>query len=180
LFATAHNRIDPICIESTTLDLVLPLSTPCTISTDAVEITIQCIIDIAITDEIIIPSNYTSAPKFRNIHLEIPCSVTHPPTAYEMDQHNNTNDEDDNDHSSDDYERMRMAEQYENEYCRIIKDSMMGIESNDDEEEELIRQQQNSSSMFQTNDIKDDLKILSLSMADRCNILPKVSYNHSR
>ena len=81
LLDTAHvARIDPACMESVSLSMTLPLSAPCTVETERVEVRIRCIVDVCCGN-----ANASSGAQenYRNLRLEIPCQVVHATHAWE-------------------------------------------------------------------------------------------------
>jgi hypothetical protein len=135
LFDTAYEELDPETVECVTLNLVLPTSAPCSILTDMLEISVQCLIDIAIAS--------TKGDEYRNLRLEIPCQVQHGIFDWERNGEDN-----------DDSPGKRAFEE--------LLES--GVERINDPKDPRC---------FRYKDIKDELKILSLSMADSCGLRPK-------
>jgi len=92
LLDTAHvGPLDPNCVESTSMQLLFPQSTPVSVSTNFVCIQHRCAIDIAVRD-----SGGKSKTGFRNLRLEVPCNVFDAPSAFEIgdetDQHDTQTD----------------------------------------------------------------------------------------
>jgi len=151
LFDTAHvPNLDPACIESVSLPLLLPLDAPVSVATAQVEIFIRIVMDLVVgtttttantstTDggtSTTSASAATAAKTFRNLRLEIPCSVVHAPFAWELDQDDDRDPEE------------------------------------EEEEPEETTQPGAHARFFPTSDIHKELKILSLCLADRCHLRP--------
>jgi hypothetical protein len=75
VFGTAHEWVSSTTTECVSLTLILPETAPCSIATPHVEISVQCLVDIAISQD---------AKKFRNLRLEIPCRVQHALADWEL------------------------------------------------------------------------------------------------
>jgi hypothetical protein len=134
LFCTAHQAIDPDTTECTSLRLHLPISAPCSIQTDSIEINIRCIVDIAV--------GTPSGDGFRNLHLEIPCQVTHALSDWER-----PDDEDDESPATRAFEEFLHSRSFPN--CDPFDPQS-----------------------FTYDGIQEELKILSLAMADACRLRP--------
>lgn len=134
IFDTAHERIDPQCVERTCLHLTLPLETPSSIETEFVQVSTKCIVDIAVGN--------MKGDGFQNLRLELPCQVTHSVAGYERS-------EDDEQH------RPSIAE-------------LLRLENADYRSDDPA-----DPSSFETNDIRDDLKILSFVMTGKCGLRPQ-------
>jgi hypothetical protein len=137
LFSTAHEQIDHTT-ECVPLNLLLPETAPCTVTTAAVDISVQCLVDIAV--------GTTKGDGFRNLRLEIPCHVVH---------------------AVSDWERKGEDECEDSLGARVFQELFESrIERSSDPTD---------SSSFRSNDIQDELKILSLLMADTCGLRPEPS-----
>jgi hypothetical protein len=136
LFSTAHQYVDPDCIEQVALQLLLPLDAPCTIKTDAVSIAIRCLVDIAVEG--------TGKEEYQNLRLEVPCEVTHSLAAYER------NEEEDGLHQ------------------HLSIDELLGHRERDDQTLDPT-----DPASFPLTGISEELKILSLRMADTCGLRPQ-------
>jgi hypothetical protein len=134
LFCTAHQSIDPDTTECVSLRLHLPISAPCSIQTEAIDINIRCIIDIAV--------GTPSGDGYRNVHLEIPCQVTHALSDWERPN------EDDDESSA-----QRAFEDLLHSRASPCCDPL-------------------DPESFTYDDIQEELKILSLAMADACRLRP--------
>ena len=146
LLDTAHvARIDPSCVESVSLSLLVPLSAPYTIETERVEVRIRCIIDICCSD--IDDLAQKGKEDYRNLRLEIPCQVVHATGAWE-------------------------EEKVEAGLDELSSHSFGGFHE-DTEVQDYIPEDPRS---FPANDIEDDLAILSLRLADTCNLRSKAPY----
>lgn len=155
LFATAHTTIDPFCIESISLDLMLPASAPCNIQTDFVEFSTTCIVDIAIGDNMTSQGTLKDVMTYRNIHLEIPCKVEHAETSWERG--------DDDDFGAMDME-LDAYDKFRTEQCALKHTDI----------------NPNNPNNFDCRDIMKELKILSLIMADQCSLRPKPSTSDAK
>jgi hypothetical protein len=136
LFDSAHEYVDHGCTERVALHLMIPLDAPCTIKTDAVSISIRCLVDISLQQG----SNTTD---FQNLRLELPCEVTHGMAAYETDE-------------ADDRPRETMTIDY-----------LLGPPDDVDNERDPLHP-----SSFRSIGISEELRILSLRMADSCGLGP--------
>jgi hypothetical protein len=135
LFHAEHEAVDPAATECVCLDLLLPLTAPCCVRTAHVEISVQCLIDIAVGN--------AAGSGYRNLRLEIPCHVSHGPTAWEQTE----GDEDADAGAVDPFEELFEAAE----------------RKSDDPSDPRS---------FESRDIREELKILSLSMAERCGLRP--------
>lgn len=146
VFSTAHEAIIDRTTECVPLNLVLPETAPCTVLTDAVEITVQCIVDIAVGTTTAGGNSHNAKVQFRNLRLEIPCHVVHAVADWE---------------SSDNDEEAPAG------YVafREIVESLLPEPTSNPRDPRS----------FQSHDIQDALKILSLQMAEACGLLPQPS-----
>ncbi|GAX16526.1 hypothetical protein FisN_7Lh249 [Fistulifera solaris] len=128
LFDTAHEGpFDPECVESISLNLVMPLDAPVSVQTDHVEVKVRCVVDIVVGED------------YRNLRLEMPCEVVHPQSAWEM----------------------KLMD--ENETLDLWEIDYSDYSPTDP-------------SWFPVTDIGEELDILSLHLADRCQIRPYKTY----
>jgi len=145
LFCTAHQEMDPTTTESISLNLMLPVTAPCSVSNDTVEITTQCLIDIAVGLK---QTKNNTTGGYRNLRLEIPCRVTHAQADWER--------------RDDDEEEESPGKQM---YEEIVASSAGAQQERSDDPMDP--------SSFRYKDIVEELKILSLTMADTCGLRPK-------
>ena len=141
LFDTAHQRIDPLSVVSTSLSLLLPLSAPCTVATERVEISVQCIVDIVVGDK----KNKSGEWNYRNLRMEIPCQVVHAAWAWEE------------------------KEESHQSVGKAILDEL-------DARQQRQYTDPTDPRSFVTRDTTEELRILSLCLADKCDLLPKTPY----
>jgi hypothetical protein len=85
LFSSDYVRIDPDCTESASLHLLLPLDAPCTVSCDVIEIQVRCRIDITVATG--------PLDSFQQLHLDIPCTISH--SLLPCEAHTNQEEQDD-------------------------------------------------------------------------------------
>ena len=78
LLSTAHEVLDPACTERICLTLLVPSDAPCSVSTDILDISIWCVVDLTVG----IASGSTITGH-QNLRLEIPCFLGHPKSAFE-------------------------------------------------------------------------------------------------
>lgn len=76
LLSTAHEVLDPACTERVCLTLLVPSDAPCSATTDILEISIWCVVDLTV-------GTSSSSNGHQNLRLEIPCVVGHPKSAFE-------------------------------------------------------------------------------------------------
>ena len=84
LLSTAHEVLDPVCTERVCLTLLVPSDAPCSVSTDVMEISIWCVVDLTVGTS---SSSSSNAAGHQNLRLEIPCMVGHPKSAFESQIH---------------------------------------------------------------------------------------------
>jgi hypothetical protein len=143
LLATAHERIDPVCTECACLPLMLPLDAPCSIQTNILEISISIRVDITVGN--------AKGDGYRNLQLEIPCRVVHGTSAYEEQENEG-----------------------EEERPRAFLANRGGDDDDANDATAAAAQPFDSRDPhnFPTHDIHEDLKILSLAMAEQCGLRP--------
>eukprot|EP00977_Amphora_coffeiformis_P007094 scaffold1549_cov156-Amphora_coffeaeformis.AAC.8 len=78
LLSTAHELVDPACTERICLTLLVPSDAPCSVSTDILDISFWCAVDMTVGS-----SNRSSSGDHQNLRLEIPCQLGHPKSAFE-------------------------------------------------------------------------------------------------
>ena len=127
---------------------MLPVTAPCSVSNDTVEITTQCLIDIAVGLQ---QTKNNTISGYRNLRLEIPCRVTHAQADWER--------------RDDDEEEESPGKQM---YEEIVASSAGGQQERSDDPTDP--------SSFRYKDIVEELKILSLTMADTCGLRPKPQF----
>lgn len=130
---TAHQEIDPSTTESISLHLLVPVTAPCNLQTESIEIITTCLVDLSVASN-------TGKNEFQNLRLEIPFRVTHAVADWET-----INEEEDS------YTQHKLYH-------------------------DIARQNSNQPTVihnFRYDDIVDELKLLSFSMADKCGLLPR-------
>lgn len=175
LLATTHWKIDdPSATESIALNLIVPEAAPCSIATDCVEIAVQRIVDLCITAAD--PSNSNRAAdggNYRNLHLEIPCRITHAPADWES-EHRGEQQQQQQQHEEDESPSKRLFEQLVRVNAAISGTTAAATTfsaSNNSVRDHGVFDPCDPRS-FQYQDIVDELKLLSLLMADACGLRP--------
>jgi hypothetical protein len=151
IYDVAHEHVDPECSERVCLHLVLPPDAPCTIDSDLVSISTWCTIDVSVgTTASTSKKNGARGDGggFQNLRLEIPIRVVHSVAAYE-----------------------RRDEEGENPRRTTPEiDDLMGHRVSDDDNDDGFDYR--DAITFRRKDIAEELKILSLVIADRCRLRP--------
>lgn len=80
LLSTAHEVLDPVCTERICLTLLVPSDAPCSATTDVMDISIWCVVDLTV-------GTSSSSSGHQILRLEIPCRVGHPKSAFESQIH---------------------------------------------------------------------------------------------
>ena len=78
LLSTAHEVLDPACTERVCLTLLVSSDAPCSVTTDILEISIWCVVDLTVGT---LANGNNSG--HQNLRLEIPCVLGHPKSAFE-------------------------------------------------------------------------------------------------
>jgi hypothetical protein len=154
IYDVAHEPVDPDCSERVCLHLVLPPDAPCTIDSDLVCISTWCTIDVAVGAATTAKNKKSGGgggdDGYQNLRLEIPIRVVHPVAAYER-----------RDEEGEDPRRTTPE-----------IDDLMGYRAvSDDGNDDGLDYR--DAITFRRKDIAEELKILSLVVADRCGLRPK-------
>eukprot|EP00797_Seminavis_robusta_P035054 Sro859_g212020.1 n/a (359) ;mRNA; r:29773-30849 len=172
-FDTAHELVDPECTERVCLSLQVPLDAPTTVSTDMVRISVKCIIDITVASG---NNNNTkkknNAPTYSNLRLELPVRMVAPMTEYEII----LSGEDEEQDEDDAYLKLPLDELI---LGRSYRTGAVDFDLDDDSPPliatDALRQTSSPShpSSFATKGIQQDLTILSLRMAEDCQLIAR-------
>ena len=177
-FDTAHEMVDPECTERVCLSLLVPLHAPTTVSTDIVEVSATCSIDITVGTRTT-ASNDTnqSNPRYSNLRLALPCRIVNSISEYEMLLSGEDIEEDDDD--------LQLKLPLDELILGCYRSSATASSATSDNdnfaedppliETEALRNTNDFThpSSFVTKDILQDLKILSLRMANECDLVQR-------
>ena len=85
LLATASEVMDPVCTERICLTLLVPLDAPCSVTSDVLDISIWCVVDLTVDTATNGNNNNNNTPggQHQNLRLEIPCVISHAKSAFE-------------------------------------------------------------------------------------------------
>lgn len=170
-FDTAHEMVDPETTERISLSLLMPLNAPTTVSTDVLEVSATCSIDITVgTHSANYNGNSPSSPTYSNLRLTLPCRIANSISEYEMFLSGEDVEEDD-----DDLQLKLPVDEFIFGYHRsgaYRSDDVRGSEP-PLIETGAFRSTDDSShpSSFVTKDVWQDLKILSVRMAKECALI---------
>ena len=176
-FDAAHEMVDPECTERICLSLLVPLNAPTTVSTDIVEVSATCSIDITVgTHTTKSSGTIQSNPKYSNLRLVLPCRILNSISEYEMLLSGEDVEEDD-----DDIQLKLPLDELKLGWHRSGTTGRSAIDDDDFSEEpplietEALRNTNDFThpSSFVTKDIRQDLKILSLRMANECDLVQR-------
>ncbi|KAL7580960.1 hypothetical protein ACA910_005774 [Epithemia clementina (nom. ined.)] len=160
LLSTAHEVLDPETTQRISLCLIVPENSICSVKTCAVEITYECIVDIVVAQPSSSNNNYDSKthPKHRNLRLQMPCIIDQPQTAAET-MASDTHDTE------------------ENAFLQRQRALWVAKIKNRDQNPATTTNGhvQDTSVAFPTEDIWDDLKRLSIVMAEENGCTPSTA-----
>ena len=171
-FDTAHEMVDPEYTERVCLSLLVPLDAPTTVSTDIIEVSVTCTIDITVGSSSPIASsnsNNQRNPSFSNLRLALPCRIVNSISEYEMILSGEDVEEDEDD--------LQLKLPLDELILGCHRSGRTGCDGDPEEppliETAALRNTKDSThpSSFVTKDIRQDLKILSLRMANECGLV---------
>ena len=163
LFDTAHATVDPDCTERVNLSLLVPLDAPTTVQADVVEVSVKCTIDITVGS--------SKTLTYSNLRLELPCRIVHSLSEYEVVLSGEDEDQDEDDaYLKLPLDELILGPSYRSSGsdCYLSDDPPL-IET----AALRVTQEANHPSSFVTKDIQQDLKMLSLRMANECNLVER-------
>jgi hypothetical protein len=174
IYDVAHEYVDPSCTERVCLHLTVPPDAPCTLlASDAVHVTTTCAVDVTVGPPASPPpegggprNNKNKANGFggfRNLRLDIPVRVVHPVASFERREEDGCLDPRQSIPSIDELMGDRRHHRRRISPARI---------NNDDPS--------NDPASFPRGDIAEELKILSLVLADRCGLRPRLPFHHPK
>jgi hypothetical protein len=149
LHDAAHEPVDPGCTERACLHLVVPPDASCTLDSDAVQVTTTCTVDVTVGPP---PRGSASGSGgLRNLRLDIPVRVVHPVASYERREEDGCEDP-------------RRSVPSVDQLMRGRGRTPPSAESNGADPADPLH--------FRRHDIAEELKVLSLALADRLGLRP--------
>ena len=175
LLSTAHEVLDPETTQRVSLPLLVPDNAMCSAKTREVEIAHECIVDIVVANPSINKNNSSNndSPNYRNLRLQLPCTINHTRTAEETMS------------AQDPDEEIQFRRQKALWHARNLNnhhhhksngdgcddpDNAIAAENDELPSNAALSQQQQ---VFPTEDIWDDLKRLSIVMAEENGWTPQ-------
>ena len=98
LLCTAHERIDPETTQRVCLTLLIPERAVPSVSTLPVKLEYECVMDLVVLSSNTNDNNNnktTTTSSYRNLRLQLPCTIASPPTTLDGPHHHDMEDDPD-------------------------------------------------------------------------------------
>ena len=181
--ATAYEYTDPDHTERVCLDMLVPLDAPITLSTDIVQINVHCTIDISVAANT--PKTESEEIQYSNLRLQLPCRIVHPLSEFEGIMAGEDDDDDEEEvHKHLPLDELLLGTNYRTTTSASSGSAAYSMNHNwgvDDPpliETPALRKTGDPMhfSSFITKDIRRDLKLFSVRMANECDLIERKQF----